>query len=75
MSNVDPGNYYNTMMKLPPTNYRLPDALLCDEESVNVEERTVASSGAAATPPALSTTVYHSAENKNLSSEDRLKQQ
>ena len=73
MSSIDPGNYYNNLMKIPPANYRLPDALLCDEEAMSVEERTVASSVAAATPPALST-VYRSAENKNLSS-DQLKQQ
>ena len=74
MSSIDPGNYYNNLMKIPPANYRLPDALLCDEEAMSVEERrTVASSVAAATSPALST-VYRSAENKNLSS-DQLKQQ
>ena len=56
-----PGNHYN-VMKLP-TNYSLPETLLCDEESMNVEERTLASTVAAAPP--LST-VNRSTENKNL---------
>ena len=56
-----PENHYN-VVKLP-TNYSLPETLLCDEESMNVEERTLAST-LAATPPL--STVSCSTENKNL---------